>query len=112
MTYLPLLVVWIALALVVLALFIWRQVLSSHEDDSLHVMHGALAQQTSLAQKLETIDKWGKILTVITVRILPHLSIVSSFWASDVCCASAPCITCKLSSSWLESTCRQMNSAS
>jgi hypothetical protein len=65
--YLPLLVVWIALALVVLALFIWRQVLASHEDDSLHVMHGALTQQTSFAQKLDAIDKWGKILTVITV---------------------------------------------
>jgi hypothetical protein len=31
-------------------------------------MHGAIAtQQTSLAQKLEVIDKWGKIMTVITV---------------------------------------------
>ena len=64
---LPLFVVWSVLALVVLALFIWRQVVSSHEDDSLHVMHGALSQQTSLAQKLDAIDKWGKILTVITV---------------------------------------------
>ena len=66
-TFLPLLVVWIVFALVVLALFIWRQALSSHEDDSLHVMHGVLTQQTSLAQKLDVIDKWGKILTVITV---------------------------------------------
>ena len=64
---LPLTIVWIALALVVLTLFIWRQVVSSHEDDSLHVMHGALKQQTSMAQKLDAIDKWGKILTVITV---------------------------------------------
>ena len=63
---LPLFVVWSVLALVVLALFIWRQVVSSHEDDSLHVMHGALSQQTSLAQKLDAIDKWGKILTVTT----------------------------------------------
>ncbi len=64
---LPLLVVWSVLALVVLTLFIWRQVVSSHEDDSLHVMHGALSQQTSLAHKLDAIDKWGKILTVISV---------------------------------------------
>jgi Flp pilus assembly protein TadB len=67
LNFLPLLVVWIALALVVLALFIWRQSVSRGEDDSLHVMHGALTQQTSLAQKLDVIDKWGKILTVITV---------------------------------------------
>ena len=65
--FLPLLVVWIALALGVMALFLWRQTVARGEDDSLHVMHGALTQQTSLAQKLDVIDKWGKILTVITV---------------------------------------------
>ena len=60
--------VWIVLALGVLALFMWRQGVARGEDDSLHVMHNAIAtQQTSLAQKLEVIDKWGKIMTVITV---------------------------------------------
>jgi hypothetical protein len=63
----PLLVLWIVLALGVLSLFLWRQAVARNEDDSLHVMHGALTQQTSLAQKLESIDKWGKTLTVITV---------------------------------------------
>jgi hypothetical protein len=67
MNYLPLLVVWVAMALVVLGLFIWRQTVSRGEDDSLHVMHGALSQQTNMAQKLDMIDKWGKILTLITV---------------------------------------------
>jgi ABC-type uncharacterized transport system permease subunit len=64
--FMPLLVVWTALALVVLALFIWRQAVSNHEDDSLHV-NGALPQLASFAQKLDAIDKWGKILTVIAV---------------------------------------------
>jgi hypothetical protein len=63
----PLLVVWVVLALGVLTLFLWRQAVARNEDDSLHVMHGALTQQTSLSQKLDVIDKWGKILTVITV---------------------------------------------
>jgi hypothetical protein len=67
MNYLPILAVWIVLALVVLALFVWRQSIARNEDDSLHVMHGALAPQTAVAQKLDVIDKWGKILTVITV---------------------------------------------
>ncbi len=67
MNLFPLLVVWIVLALGVLALFLWRQAVARGEDDSLHVMHGALTDQTSLAQKLEVIDKWGKITTVITV---------------------------------------------
>jgi hypothetical protein len=67
MNLLPLLVVWTVLALCVLALFLWRQAVARGEDDSLHVMHGELAEQTSLAQKLEKIDKWGKIMTMITV---------------------------------------------
>ena len=29
--------------------------------------YGTLTQQTTVAQKLDVIDKWGKILTVITV---------------------------------------------
>jgi hypothetical protein len=41
--------------------------ISREEDDSLHVMHGTLTQQTTVAQKLDAIDKWGKILTVVTV---------------------------------------------
>jgi hypothetical protein len=67
MNLFPLLVVWVVLALSVLALFLWRQAVARGEDDSLHVMHGTLTDQTSLAQKLEVIDKWGKITTVITV---------------------------------------------
>ena len=63
----PFVLVWAALALSVLVLFGWRQSVARNEDDSLHVMHGALTQQTSIAQKLEVIDKWGKILTVIAV---------------------------------------------
>ena len=65
--FVPLFVVWGVLALVVLGLFIWRKNVASGEDDTLHVMHGALTQQTVLAQKLDMIDKWGKILTVVTV---------------------------------------------
>ena len=64
--YVPLFVAWGILALVVLGLFIWRKAVASNEDDTLHVMHGALTQQTAIAQKLDMIDKWGKILTIIT----------------------------------------------
>jgi hypothetical protein len=65
--FIPLFVVWAVLAIGVLAMFIWRRAVASNEDDSLHVLHGALAPQTAVAQKLDVIDKWGKILTVITV---------------------------------------------
>jgi hypothetical protein len=67
MSLLPLLVVWVVLALGVLTLFLWRQSVARGEDDSLHVMHGTITSQTTLSQKLDVIDKWGKILTVVTV---------------------------------------------
>ncbi len=69
MNLLPLLVVWSVLALGVLALFVWRQAVARNEDDSLHVMHGVITNQTSLAQKLDVLDKWGKIMTVVTVVV-------------------------------------------
>ena len=63
--FVPLFIAWGVIALIVLGLFIWRKNVASGEDDTLHVMHGALTQQTALAEKLDMIDKWGKILTVI-----------------------------------------------
>jgi hypothetical protein len=75
--FVPLFVAWSVLALVVLGLFIWRKNVASNEDDTLHVMHGALTQQTALAQKLDMIDKWGKIMTVITVVL--GLAIASAY---------------------------------
>jgi uncharacterized membrane protein len=63
----PFIILWVLLAVTVLVLIFWRKSVSSHEDDSLHVLQGSVAQQVNLATKLETIDKWGKILTVIAV---------------------------------------------
>jgi uncharacterized membrane protein len=64
----PFFVLWIVLATAVIALIVRRKMVASHEDDTLHVLQGgALTQQVAVAQKLELIDKWGKILTVIAV---------------------------------------------
>ena len=64
----PFVVIWAALAAVVLVLIAWRKAISSHEDDSLHVSQaGAAQQQIGLSHKLDQIDKWGKILTIIAV---------------------------------------------
>lgn len=65
--FVPLFVVWGLLAVTVLGLFIWRKTVASNEDDTLHVMSGASTQQTVIVQKLDMIDKWGKILTVMAV---------------------------------------------
>ena len=71
MNFVPFLVLWGLLAVTVLALFVWRRAVASREDDNLHVLDGAAveksAEQSMVAQKLDLIDKWGKIMTVITV---------------------------------------------
>ncbi|MBZ5617143.1 MAG: hypothetical protein LAQ69_00220 [Acidobacteriia bacterium] len=64
----PFIVLWIVLATIVIALIVRRRMVSSHEDDTLHVLQGApVAHQAVLANKLDQIDKWGKIFTVIVV---------------------------------------------
>jgi ABC-type Fe3+ transport system permease subunit len=63
----PYLAVWAFLAVAVLVLYVRRRMVSAKEDDNLHVMSGANPDQVVVAAKLDAIDKWGKILTVITV---------------------------------------------
>ena len=56
--------IWAVLAMFVLALAIYRKVLSSKEDDSMHLADadtGIVSQQNVLAEKLEIIDKWGEM---------------------------------------------------
>jgi hypothetical protein len=64
----PFLGVEILLALAVIVMIAWRKAVARGEDDSLHVLQGnVVAQQKAVAQKLDTIDKWGKALTIIAV---------------------------------------------
>lgn len=65
---LPYAIAWAVLAVIVAALAIARKTVSSGEDDSVHLGGGsaaAVSEQLTVAKKLEAIDKWGKILTVI-----------------------------------------------
>lgn len=74
----PFVVVWAAMAVAVVALIVYRQKVASGEDDTLHVLEAdVVSRQTVVARKLGKIDKWGKILTVITV--LWGLSIAAAF---------------------------------
>ncbi len=55
---------------------------ASKEDDNLHVMSGPNPEQVLIAAKLDVIDKWGKVLTVITVLlglIIAGLYVYSTF---------------------------------
>lgn len=78
----PYIAVWGVLALVVLVLFIRRKMVASKEDDNIHVMSGANVDQVAVANKLEVIDKWGKIVTAITVLfglVIAFLYVYSNF---------------------------------
>jgi len=64
---LPFAIAWGVLAVIVLSLALMRRNISSHEDDTIHLSASgaAIDQQVSMAKKLESIDRWGKILTVV-----------------------------------------------
>jgi hypothetical protein len=70
MNLIPYLAVWSAFALAVLALALYRKILTVHGDDEfLHLAESEqrlIPQQFALGRKLEWIDRWGKILTVCT----------------------------------------------
>lgn len=61
----PLAVSWAVLATAVLVLAFYRRSVARKEDDYLHVNSDVAAQQTAVAKKLEGIDRWGKLLTII-----------------------------------------------
>jgi hypothetical protein len=67
-SFVPFTVLWALLAIAVLALIVYRKLVSSKEEETLHL--GDLAEanhQAAIAHKLEWIDKWGKLLTVVAV---------------------------------------------
>jgi hypothetical protein len=66
----PYLAIWSVFAFAVIVLLVMRKMVASKEDDQLHVLDGAptsAAEQVTVAHKLDVIDKWGKILTAITL---------------------------------------------
>ena len=67
---LPFTILWVILATIVIGVLMYRRWISRDEDDSLHVMEsetGVVRRQAAMAQKLESIDRWGKVLTVVAV---------------------------------------------
>jgi len=64
----PLLVLWILMAIAVLVLAIMRKMAAKEESDVIHVDDTAFeAKQAMIAGRLEKIDHWGKLMTVVAV---------------------------------------------
>lgn len=58
---------WLALACAIAGLAIYRKFVSTREDDMLHVLDNEShrLRQVAVAHRLDTVDHWGKILTLI-----------------------------------------------
>jgi hypothetical protein len=62
----PWAILWALLAVVVIVMAGYRKVISGKEDETLHLSNPtANTQQVVVGHKLEVIDKWGKLLTII-----------------------------------------------
>ena len=62
----PWMILWAALALAVLVMAGYRKIVSVREDERLHLVNPSeSARQLAIFHKLERIDKWGKLLTVV-----------------------------------------------
>ena len=70
MNFTPYVAIWSVFAVAVLALAAYRKMLSTREDDSLHVSEGAarlIPEQIANSQRIEVVEKWGKSLTAVVV---------------------------------------------
>ncbi len=63
-------VIWILLAATVGSLAIYRKFVSRAEVDVIHLRDSEtplVSDQKSFAHRLEAIDRWGKILTIVVI---------------------------------------------
>ena len=65
----PYVAIWIVLALIVLGMAAYRQVVARRDDQSLHLIEGEklIAEQTRAYKKIKTIDLWGQSLIVVAI---------------------------------------------
>ena len=69
MSIIPFAVIWACMVVAVIGLAAYRKMIAMHEDDFIHVAEGeakAIPGQVATAHKLDVLDHWGKILTIVT----------------------------------------------
>lgn len=62
--------IWVVLAVWIAGMALYRSYVARNEDDMLHLAAGtekAVSSQASMAEKLSSIDRWGKSLTAFEV---------------------------------------------
>jgi hypothetical protein len=73
MNLIPYIAIWCGCGLAVLALALYRKIVTFHGDDEfVHLAAGEqqlIPQQVARAHRLDVIDRWGKSLTVFTVAL-------------------------------------------
>ncbi len=68
----PLVMTWVVLGAATLGLALYRKIATMNEEDVVHLADGEerhIPEQAALATKLDAIDRWGKILTVVTIAL-------------------------------------------
>ncbi len=71
-TLTPYVIVCVTLAAATLGLALYRKLISAAEKDIIYLGQGEernIPQQSALAARLAMIDKWGKVLTIVTVGL-------------------------------------------
>jgi hypothetical protein len=70
MSFTPYLVGWAVVAAATITLMIYRAVIGANEDESLHIAGGGdrlVAQQQALFKRLGVVERWTKILLMLTI---------------------------------------------
>ena len=79
----PWMILWAALALAVLVMAGYRKIVSVREDETLRLVNPSESgRQVAISHKLERIDKWGKLLTVVAAiyGLLPAVAYTYQTW--------------------------------
>lgn len=80
----PYAVIWALLTLVIVGLALYRKTIAVQEDDTLHIREDEVqlvASQGALAHKLGSIDKLGKVLTVLAFVYGIALASLFVYWS-------------------------------
>ena len=70
MQFTPYIVMWAAVTALVLALALVRFFVSRQEDDNIHLgadQEEAISKQVAISRKLQSLDRWGQALTVLSL---------------------------------------------